>query len=349
MLLCNRTPARHAGAGNTTGATPGTNVPFVTAQLLEPARFQRKVPRADVAYKDPVGWETYVIERAAGTRVGMYGKLDGQLGMRPVAEEPLDAEARRPLPAHGWAAWRGGGWGGQDCCVSGYSPSPLAPRQGEQALAAACDASTQGYARVDFELEGGKRTSIRLAMEQGMQSNLRKPKAGAAADAPKTRMPDENCIARLAVHGHMTLNTKVKALQKQYAEELWRMRVRLNSYEGEQIGSQTRKTFERPSNKQSKSANRTSRRTLQAAEPHLRALWDLTDVGNSSEGFENLLVTILTRGMPGSGARHAQRWTGKRAARLIWESPSCRTEFEKLRKCAAAPAREGWGGGGGGG
>eukprot|EP00964_Phaeocystis_antarctica_P057046 scaffold33699_cov27-Phaeocystis_antarctica.AAC.1 len=176
-------------------------------------------------------------------------------------------------------------------------------------------------------------------MEHGMQSDLRKPKGG-ATDAPKTHMPDENCLARLAVHGHMTLNTKVKELQNQHAEQIWRLRVRLNSYEGQQIGSGTRKTFERPSNQQGKSANRRSRRTLQAAEPHLRALWDLADVGNSSEeGLENLLVTILARGMPGSGARKAQRWTGRRAARLIWENPLFRTEFEKLRKCAAALAR----------
>lgn len=105
------TPTRHAGAGNTTGTTPGTNAaPFVTAQPLEPARFQRMLPRANVAHKDPAGWETYVIERAAGTRVGVYGKLDGQLGMRPVAEEPLDAEARRPLPAHGGLGCLAG-WG----------------------------------------------------------------------------------------------------------------------------------------------------------------------------------------------------------------------------------------------
>eukprot|EP00964_Phaeocystis_antarctica_P155192 scaffold124218_cov33-Phaeocystis_antarctica.AAC.1 len=96
------TPTRHAGAGNTTGTTPGTNAaPFVTAQPLEPAQFQRKIPRANVAHKDPPGWETYTMQRPPGSRLSVYGTLNGQVGMRPVADKPLDAEARRPLSAHG--------------------------------------------------------------------------------------------------------------------------------------------------------------------------------------------------------------------------------------------------------
>ena len=173
-------------------------------------------------------------------------------------------------------------------------------------------------------------------MEQGMQTK-RKPKGG-ALDAAKISMPDENCIARLATQGHMTLNTKVKELHKHYAEQIWRLRVRLNYYEGKETGRHTKKTFQRPSNKQTKSANRRSRRTMQAAEPFLRALRGMTDVGDSHEGLENLIMALLARGMPGSGARNAQRWTGKRMARLLWESGLFRAEFEKLRKCAAAPA-----------
>jgi hypothetical protein len=212
--------------------------------------------------------------------------------------------------------------------------SRLAPWQAEEALVAACNAA-EVFARVQLTADG-KRSSIRLAMEQGMQTK-RKPKGG-APDAAKISMPDENCIARLAIHGHMTLNTQVKELHKHYAEQIWRLRVQLNNYEGKETGRHTKKTFQRPSNKQTKSANRRSRRTMQAAEPFLRALWDMTDVGDSHEGLENLIMALLARGMPGSGARKAQRWTGKRMARLIWESGLFRAEFEKLRKCAVAPA-----------
>ena len=69
------------------------------------------LPHANAyAYKDPPGWETYTIERGTrGLRAEVYGKLDGQLGMRPVAEEPLDAEARLQMGVGGVD-----GWGGQD-------------------------------------------------------------------------------------------------------------------------------------------------------------------------------------------------------------------------------------------
>ena len=78
--------------------------------------------------------------------------------------------------------------------------SRLAPWQAEEALVAACNAAAVTFSRVDLTADG-KRSSIRLAMEHGMQTK-RKPKGG-APDAAKISMPDENCIARLAIHGHI--------------------------------------------------------------------------------------------------------------------------------------------------
>lgn len=51
----------------------------------------------------------------------------------------------------------------------------------------------------------------------------------------------------------------------------------------------------------------------------LTAIWELTDGDDDSlEGFENLIVALIERGMPGSGCLLSQRWVTKRViAKLL--------------------------------
>ena len=120
-------------------------------------------------------------------------------------------------------------------------------------------------------------------------------------------------------------------------QENWRLRVQVAHLQGDRITKDRkgRATFQTPTRRQARAANRRSRRTLQQLDAHLYAIWEIVEASDaewwSVEGFENLIFTLIRRGLPGSGARHMQRFITKRLLRLLWDDAHCRHWLEKIR------------------
>ena len=67
----------------------------------------------------------------------------------------------------------------------------------------------------------------------------------------------------------------------------------------------------------------------------MTGIWHLVgdpDGDSWVEGMENYLACIVCRGMPGSNARHDQRWVTKRLASLLWANTHFRKRMEICRR-----------------
>ena len=146
---------------------------------------------------------------------------------------------------------------------------------------------------------------------------------------------DLSALARFAIQGEAVVGPEVRELVDQLQHENWRLRVQVAHLQGDRIGLSAPSTFKPPTRRQNASANRRSRRILAAIEPYLHAIWEKVEAKDaewwSVEGMENLIFTIIRRGLPNSGARFAQRWTTKRLLSLLWDDPLCRQHLEAIR------------------
>jgi hypothetical protein len=146
---------------------------------------------------------------------------------------------------------------------------------------------------------------------------------------------DLSALARFAIQGDAIIGPDVRALLDAKDDEIWRLRVQVAHLQGDRVGTQGKRTFQPTSRKQSAAANRQSRRTLAHLEAHLYAIWEAVEAPDaewwSVEGFENLVFTLIQRGLPGSGARFEQRWVTKRLFDLFYGDAHCREYLEKAR------------------
>jgi ribosomal protein S18 acetylase RimI-like enzyme len=188
--------------------------------------------------------------------------------------------------------------------------------------------ATEGRS-VTVELnEEQRRRSLRLAMRYGVRGN--KPSTAQIANGADPRgQLDLSFAARAMCDGHATLNNEMKQHFQPLQEELFRVTTRMLYLEGDAIGTMGRVKFEAPSRGQTKAKNRQMRRMLARIEPHLYAIWEITDGDEDSlEGFENLLACLIERGMPGSGALWAQRWVTRNIIPKLHAGPRTRARLE---------------------
>ena len=156
-------------------------------------------------------------------------------------------------------------------------------------------------------------------------------------DIPEEGEWDINAKTRMLLNGDAEVGPKVRELVDQLQQENWRLRVHCAHLKGERITSTRagRGTFQTPRRTQSQAANRASRRFLERIDAHLKAIWEQTEAADADwwcvEGFENLILTLIRRGLPGSGALFSQRWVTKRLLHLLWDDAHCRHWLEKIR------------------
>ena len=141
----------------------------------------------------------------------------------------------------------------------------------------------------------------------------------------------------MLLNGDVFTGPEARELVDGLQQEIWHLRAQVRHLRGERITKprKGRCTFRVPTRRQSRAANKASRRTLQSLEPYLNAIWEHVEAADaewwSVEGFENLILTIIRRGLPGSGARFDQRWTTQRLLQLLWDDTHCRHWLEKIR------------------
>jgi len=149
---------------------------------------------------------------------------------------------------------------------------------------------------------------IRLGDEEHLRRCLRlavrgnKPNATQLAKGADPRGEyDLSALARFAIQGDAIIGPDVLLDAKD--DEIWRLRVQV---------------------------------------AHLYAIWEAVEAPDaewwSVEGFENLVFTLIQRGLPGSGARFEQRWVTKRLFDLFYGDAHCR-EYLSWKKDSKQLAR----------
>jgi hypothetical protein len=158
-----------------------------------------------------------------------------------------------------------------------------------------------------------------------------------AKGAPELGEWDINAKTRVMLNGDALTGPEVRKIVNDLQQENWRLRVQVAHLQGERITADRkgRKTFQPPTRRQCQAANRQSRRTLQQVEAYLYAMWEMLESTDAEwwcmEGFENLMFTLIKRGLPGSGARKDQRWVTKRLLHLLYDDSHCRHWLERIR------------------
>lgn len=176
-----------------------------------------------------------------------------------------------------------------------------------------------------------RRRCFRLALRWNVRGNAPSAKQVAEGADPRGKL-DMAFAARAMIDGHAILSNDFKSAVSALQEELFKLATLVLHMQGDAIGTLGRATFEAPSRGQTTSKNRQMRRMLQRIEPHLMAIWEITDGNNDSlEGFENLLVALIERGQPGSGTLWSQRWTTKKAIAKLHAQPLTRKQLEVER------------------
>ena len=185
------------------------------------------------------------------------------------------------------------------------------------------------------------RRSLKYAILNGIRGNKPGPQELARGADPRGAW-DYQALARAILDDHATLNTTMRdKVLPPLMDEVFRLRTRLAYLEGRNVGLLAHETFEAPSRSQTRAANKHSRRTLEKINAHLWAIWELTDGDEDSlEGFENLIVALIERGLPCSGTRWAQRWVTKGVVAKLHAQPRLRRalEVERTRHKIWAPS-----------
>ena len=213
----------------------------------------------------------------------------------------------------------------------------------EAAIADACRPGGKGI-KVELELnEEQSRRCIAFAMQQNAYGAQRTRKAGdpRGAEGEKFKPFDAALLPRMAANGDAVPGHAVRAVVREHQQQIYSLRTQL-AYERNWANWRTGKeVFEMPiagvhkMDRAARARDRASRRTLQACDAHMTGIWHLVDTPDGSswvEGLENYLACLICRGMPGSGARHDQRWVTPRLANLLWANPYFRKRMELCRR-----------------
>jgi len=122
----------------------------------------------------------------------------------------------------------------------------------------------------------------------------------------------------------------VQSLQDQLHEQ----QLQIAYLRGEQLGTLRKNTFQIPGAHLSDAEKRYMNRVLQAAEPHMQRIWELTDGANdSNRGMTSFWVHHLQASIRGSGVHEYRRWLdGPQAVHEFMQFRHARNQVEKERK-----------------
>ena len=216
--------------------------------------------------------------------------------------------------------------------------------EGELDKAIADARRPNGKLMVELELNNEQaRRCIAFAMQQDACGAQRTRKAGdpRGTEGEKFKPFDAALLPRMAINGDALPGHTVRALAREMQEQIYSLRVQLAYERNWTNGRAGKEVFEMPvagvskMDREARARDRASRRTLETCDAHLNGIWHLVDKPDGSsgvEGMENYLACLICRGMPGSGARHDQRWVTRRLASLLWANPHFRKRMEICRR-----------------
>lgn len=216
--------------------------------------------------------------------------------------------------------------------------------EGELEKAIADARRPNGKLMVELELNNEQaRRCIAFAMQQDACGAQRTRKAGdpRGTEGEKFKPFDAALLPRMAINGDALPGHTVRALAREMQEQIYSLRVQLAYERNWTNGRAGKEVFEMPvagvskMDREARARDRASRRTLETCDAHLNGIWHLVDKPDGSsgvEGMENYLACLICRGMPGSGARHDQRWVTRRLASLLWANPHFRKRMEICRR-----------------
>ena len=145
---------------------------------------------------------------------------------------------------------------------------------------------------------------------------------------------DESALAKWALHGDMVTSVEFGQVVQSFQDELYEQQLELAYLRGEQLGTLRKHTFQVPGAHLSDAERRYMNRVLQAAEPLMQRLWELTDGDNdSAKGLTNFFVHHVQASISGSGVHEYRRWLeGNQAVHEFMQLQHVRRRFERERK-----------------